>query len=305
MAELRNSEGYIDLTAYIAHKNIEREERSNALMSESKTATIMRGDVWYVEKFNSYGSEQESGRPAVIVSNDMNNACSPVVEVVYLTTQPKTDLPTHVTIRSLGKPSTALCEQITAVYTERLQNYTGRLSDEEMAKIDMAMQVCLGLDAYTVPVKTAEKIIDPNPEMVEQVAQSHKEIDRLMNELKKSNEEIRKLTETNIALCGERDEAIANRTGHDEDLEALQDEAANWKNMYEALEHRYNDLSERATALATEVAQNKTPYPAYEDNLRKAERAAAVFRGKLELMRELYSELVAATVRREASDPCD
>ena len=38
------------------------------------------------------------GRPAVIVSNDKNNAKSNTVEVVYMTTKPKTDLPTHVYI---------------------------------------------------------------------------------------------------------------------------------------------------------------------------------------------------------------
>lgn len=37
-----------------------------------------------------------------------NNENSNVVEIVYMTTQPKTDLPTHVTVRSTGRPSTVL-----------------------------------------------------------------------------------------------------------------------------------------------------------------------------------------------------
>lgn len=50
---------------------------------------IKRGDIWYVSKDNYTGCEQAAGRPAIIVSNEKNNACAEVVEVVYLTTQPK------------------------------------------------------------------------------------------------------------------------------------------------------------------------------------------------------------------------
>lgn len=60
------------------------------------------------------GSEQFADRPAVVVSNDENNKHSGVIEVVYMTTQPKTDLPTHVTVRSTGRLSTVLCISIHA-----------------------------------------------------------------------------------------------------------------------------------------------------------------------------------------------
>lgn len=56
---------------------------------------IKRGDIWYVSKGNYTGCEQAAGRPAIIVSNEKNNACAETVEVVYLTTQPKKDLPTE------------------------------------------------------------------------------------------------------------------------------------------------------------------------------------------------------------------
>lgn len=44
---------------------------------------IKRGDIWYVSKDNYTGCEQAAGRPAIIVSNEKNNACAEVVEVVY------------------------------------------------------------------------------------------------------------------------------------------------------------------------------------------------------------------------------
>ena len=43
---------------------------------------IKRGDIWYVSKDNYTGCEQAAGRPAIIVSNEKNNACAEVVEVV-------------------------------------------------------------------------------------------------------------------------------------------------------------------------------------------------------------------------------
>ena len=45
---------------------------------------IKRGDIWYVRKDNYTGCEQAAGRPAIIVSNEKNNASSETVEVVYL-----------------------------------------------------------------------------------------------------------------------------------------------------------------------------------------------------------------------------
>jgi len=110
-------------------------------------AAIRRGDIWYIESGFSTGSEQRPGRPAIVVSNDTNNYHSSTVEVVYLTTQPKHDLPTHVNIHSLSRESIAICEQITTVAVERLGNYRGRVTEAEMHGIEAAMLISLGLDA--------------------------------------------------------------------------------------------------------------------------------------------------------------
>lgn len=107
---------------------------------------IKRGDIWYVESsYAAVGSEQRPGRPAIVVSNDKNNQHSSTVDMVYLTTQPKHDLPTHVTIRSTNRVSTAICEQITTVAIERIGSYCGQATDEEMAAIDRAMLISLGI----------------------------------------------------------------------------------------------------------------------------------------------------------------
>ena len=123
---------------------------------------IKRGDVFYVGRVQSYGHEQRSGRPAIVVSNDRNNRCSSVVEVVYLTTQPKSDLPTHVTVRATGVPSTALCEQIQSVDATRLGSFCGRCSASEMRAIDTALSVSLGLDMGGVSSDEPEDVAPPD-----------------------------------------------------------------------------------------------------------------------------------------------
>ena len=108
-------------------------------------------------------SEQRPGRPAVVVSNQQNNRYGEVVEVIYLTTAPKRDLPTHVTIRSSGRVSTALCKQISTVSVERLGNYCGHVSDSELTAIENAMLISLGIQLAPVS-EESEETPPPMPE---------------------------------------------------------------------------------------------------------------------------------------------
>lgn len=106
-----------------------------------------RGEVYYIERAGeSSGSEQFAGRPAIVVSNDRNNEYSSTLEVVYLTTQPKTDLPTHVDIRSTKKNSIALCEQVHSVSVQRVGDYISTCTDYEMQMVDAALMISLALD---------------------------------------------------------------------------------------------------------------------------------------------------------------
>ena len=106
---------------------------------------IKRGDLYYVQNGVGAGSEQGGTRPAIIVGNNVGNLHSPVVIVVYTTTQPKTELPTHVVINSLPQRSVALCEQICTVSKERLTEYIGQATAEEMEQIDKALAVSIAL----------------------------------------------------------------------------------------------------------------------------------------------------------------
>lgn len=133
--DMRNAEGYPDPTAYRAIMNILR-ERKLAVMG------IKRGEVYYVESIY----DQSASRPAVVVSTDEINDADRYVTVVYLTTNPKIDLNTHVLVRSIGNGSTALCECPASVPQERLGNFKGSITENEMTSIEIGLMIALGLE---------------------------------------------------------------------------------------------------------------------------------------------------------------
>lgn len=143
-------------------------------------ANVYRGDIFYVENrvnLNPVGSEMWSGRPAVIVSDDAHNIDSDTVTVVYLTTKEKHQSPVHVSVHTTCH-STALCEQITCVDASRLGKYICHVTDEEMAAIDRALVILLGLP--TVPTA--------NDEPVEEKRDETKITPQLVEAMKKDND---------------------------------------------------------------------------------------------------------------------
>lgn len=130
---------------------------------------MKRGQIYYVKShYQEEGSEQRAGRPAVIVSNNACNENSEVVEVVYLTTRPKNDLPTHVFTRSALAPSTILCEQIHSVSVQRIDTLIGELTEQELAAVDTALAISLGLD-FPAPVMR-----EPTEEELEKLVEEMK-----------------------------------------------------------------------------------------------------------------------------------
>lgn len=108
---------------------------------------MKRGEIYFISStYKEEGSEQRADRPAVIVSNDKNNEHSEVVEIVYMTTRPKIDLPTHVFTRSALSPSTILCEQVHSVSKKRVGALIGRLNEGELQALNTALMISLDLD---------------------------------------------------------------------------------------------------------------------------------------------------------------
>ena len=115
----------------------------------SETNCVLRGQIYHINGDRSclpVGSEMWPDRPAVIVSNDINNQYSRTVEVVYLTSKCRRKYsPTHIQVRGNTHPSLALCEQIHSVDKSRLGDLLGTLSQDEIEEIDGALQISLGI----------------------------------------------------------------------------------------------------------------------------------------------------------------
>lgn len=101
---------------------------------------MTRGQIYCIRNRNTIGSEIRKARPGVIVSNDAQNATSGVVTVVYLTTSPKEESPTHAVIEATGVPSVALCEQIDTVGKSLVGDYCGTCSWQELLDVE----ICIG-----------------------------------------------------------------------------------------------------------------------------------------------------------------
>lgn len=121
-----------------------------------KSWSPKRGDVVLVNMGNEglKGSEFKGLRPAVIISNNINNQHSTVIQIAPLTsTQGKQHLPVHVRLDQRDKlrsPSLVCLEQAKTISKERafIDNniiHITTLSVNKLNEIDYALKIQFGL----------------------------------------------------------------------------------------------------------------------------------------------------------------
>lgn len=104
-----------------------------------------RGEVWWIAFDPSVGGEIQKTRPAVVVSNDFSNKHLNRVQVIPLTSNTKKLYPAECFITVDGSQSKAIASQVTTAAKERLKNKLGAISPSEMAEIEKALRIQLGL----------------------------------------------------------------------------------------------------------------------------------------------------------------
>ena len=112
--------------------------------------TIRRGEVHVAALDPVVGKEISKTRPVVVVSNDMNNRYSGTVTVLPVTSGNLDKIyPFEVYLRkgsgNLPKDSKVKADQIRTLDKARLVKRIGELGDDEIAEIEKAMKVHLGL----------------------------------------------------------------------------------------------------------------------------------------------------------------
>ena len=100
------------------------------------------GEIWYVKSQTRDGHMQDGMRPWVIVSNDIGNNHSLMVNAVPLTTNlGKKPLPTHCEIISSSRKSLALCEQVKPINKSDLIEKIGECKKFELRQISICLMI--------------------------------------------------------------------------------------------------------------------------------------------------------------------
>lgn len=128
---------------------------------------VKRGEVYWCDFGEPYGSEQGGYRPAIVVQNDDGNLHSPTTIIIACTTEHKKRLPVHFhcafssrnmldydSARVSSAENVIMAEQIQTVDKTRLRKYIGTLTPEFMKIIEGKIDISLHLSR---DVKTIEK----------------------------------------------------------------------------------------------------------------------------------------------------
>lgn len=106
-----------------------------------------RSEIWLVNFDPTIGSEIKKTRPAIILSGQPFNRLRRTLLVVPLSSaHERTEFPLLIAIRSSGKPTVAVVDQIKAAAKERFIRKIGEATDDEMRQINDALATLVELD---------------------------------------------------------------------------------------------------------------------------------------------------------------
>lgn len=110
---------------------------------------IKRGDIYLVDLNPVIGTEIGKTRPAVVISNDINNTYADTVSIAPITSNVDKVYPFEVFLAKgesgLTKESKAKCNQIRSVDKKRLRKYIGTLKEDKIKELEEAILIHLDI----------------------------------------------------------------------------------------------------------------------------------------------------------------
>ena len=108
-----------------------------------------RGEIFLVSLDPTIGSEINKTRPALVISNDINNKFSSTVTVIPITSNVEKVFPFEVLFppaqSGLPRASKAKCNQIRTIDKRRLLKSLGNISIDAMREVEDALRLHLGM----------------------------------------------------------------------------------------------------------------------------------------------------------------
>jgi mRNA interferase MazF len=106
---------------------------------------LKRGEVYWLAFDPSVGGEIQKTRPAVVVSNDAANTALNRALVVPLSSQISKVYPGEALVQLNGETRKAMADQLTTASKQRFRSRLGKLSDEDMERLENSILLQLGM----------------------------------------------------------------------------------------------------------------------------------------------------------------
>ncbi len=104
-----------------------------------------RGGVYWVNLDPTIGSEIKKRQPAVVISNDVANRYLDYFQIIPLTSSVKKVYPSEALVTVKGQKAKAMCDQIRTVSKKRFGPEICQLTNSEIARLELALKLHLGL----------------------------------------------------------------------------------------------------------------------------------------------------------------